>query len=247
MRRWFHDYGGSPEDERMIYRRKPALLRALPDSLQRQVLYFESAIEDAIRGFANSMPRDARVLDAGAGEAQYESLFTGLRYTAVDLGVGDADWSYSRLHAVADLEKLPFRGDAFDGCINVVTLEHVKEPAAVVAEMARVLRPGGRLLLVTPLEWEEHQQPHDYFRYTRHGLEYLVTRAGLQVERLDAIGGFFRLLSRRLLNAPQFFPSPAGIVVLAGVALPALLLSALDGLDRKRHFTLGHICIAHKP
>lgn len=231
----------------MIYRRMPAPLRLMPSALQRRVLSFEADIEDAARAFSAALPAGSRVLDAGAGEAQYAPLFAGHRYTAVDLGVGDADWSYSSLDAVADLERLPFGNSTFDACVNIVTLEHVQQPQQVVSEMARVLRPGGRLLLVTPLEWEEHQQPHDYFRYTRYGLELLLTRAGLRVETLTPAGGFFRVLSRRLLNAPQFFPGPVAWGVLAAVALPALAIGALDGLDRRRSFTLGHICIASKP
>lgn len=230
----------------MIYRRMPAILRLTPEWVQRQVLYFESRIEDAVRQFVRQIEPGARVLDAGAGEGQYKSLFADLRYTGIDLGVGDAEWAYHKLDAIADLAKLPFADASFAACVNIVTLEHVQEPSAVVQELARILKPGGRLLLITPLEWEEHQQPHDYYRYTRHGIEYLLQRAGLTAETLEPAGGFFRLLGRRLLNAPQFFPGPLAWLVLAGVALPAMLVSCLDRLDRTRHFTLGHICIARK-
>jgi SAM-dependent methyltransferase len=182
------------------------------------------------------------VLDAGAGEAQYAPLFEGRRYVAVDLGVGDADWSYKSLDAVADLVRLPFRGGSFDGAVNIVTLEHVREPGVVVKELARVLRPGGSLLLVTPLQWEEHQQPHDYYRYTRYGVAYLVESAGLQVEKIEAVGGIFRLLARRMLGAGMLAP-----FLLPLFAPVALFLPALDGLDKGRQFTLGHICVARKP
>jgi hypothetical protein len=64
---------------------------------------------------------------------------------------------------------------------------------------------------------------------------------------MEPAGGFFRLLGRRLLNTPQFFPGPAGLIALALVAGPALVLPALDGFDRRRNFTLGHICVARKP
>ncbi|MBC8165047.1 MAG: class I SAM-dependent methyltransferase [Bryobacteraceae bacterium] len=231
----------------MIYRRLPRMLQFAPDFLQRHVLHFESEIELAAKEFARVMPIDARVLDAGAGEAQYKELFATARYTAVDLGIGDSGWSYAQLDAIAALETLPFRTGSFAGCLNIVTLEHVREPRVVIAEIARVLQPGGKLLLITPLEWEEHQQPHDYFRYTRHGLEYLLQSAGLRIESLRPAGGFFRLLSRRLFNAPQFFPLPIGLLILILVTIPALLIPLLDGLDQKRHFTLGHICIAIKP
>jgi SAM-dependent methyltransferase len=226
----------------MIHRRMPAPLRLMPDVVQRHVLHFESEIERAAREFAASLPHDARVLDAGAGETQYAPLFAGQRYVAVDLGVGDEAWSYSNLDAIARLEHLPFADRTFDACVNIVTLEHVPDPARVLRELARVLKAGGCLLLVTPLEWEEHQQPHDYFRYTRYGLEHLVRCAGLDIERLDAVGGLFRLLARRLLNAGQLVP-----LLIPIVAVPALVLPVLDALDRERRSTLGHICLARKP
>lgn len=229
----------------MICRHMPELLRACPEPVQRYVLHFEASIEDAVRSFSASLAAGSRVLDAGAGESQYAGCFGAHHYIAVDLGVGDPTWQYEKLDALADLEWLPFAADRFDACVNVVTLEHVREPGRVVAELARVLRPGGRLLLITPHEWEEHQQPHDYYRYTRYGLRHLLTSAGLEVERVEPVGGFFRLLARRLMNAPQM--GPAGLAVGLAAAPAALILPLLDRFDQSRHFTLGHIAVARKP
>lgn len=221
--------------------------RALPPALRRWVLHFESEIEAAVARFAASLPSGARVLDAGAGELQYAHLFSRHRYLALDLGVGDAGWDYRKLHCIADLAAVPLAPESCDACLNIVTLEHVRQPALVIAELARTLRPGGQLLLVVPHEWEVHQSPHDYYRYTRHGVRYLLETAGLQPVEIRPVGGFFRLLARRLLNALQFFPGllffPAALVF----APPALVLPLLDGLDRERNFTLGYICIASKP
>jgi SAM-dependent methyltransferase len=226
----------------MIYRRMPAPLRFLPEPVRRFVLDFEARIEDAARHFASGLAPGALVLDAGAGEAQYKPLFGRCRYVAVDLGIGDAAWSYGSLDTLADLARLPFAADTFDAAVNIVTLEHVRDPALVISEIARVLRPGGRLLLVTPLEWEEHQQPHDYFRYTRYGVRHLLERAGMVAESLEPAGGIFRVLARRLFNAGQAVPW-----LMPLFALPALAVPVLDRFDRKQHFTLGHICIARKP
>lgn len=230
----------------MICRHLPPALRLMPEWFQRHVLAFEAGIEDSLRRFAAELPAGARVLDAGAGEGQYAELCSGFRYVAVDLGIGDTQWSYRALDAVADLEALPFAAGTFEAALNIVTLEHVRHPLQVLCELARVLQAGGRLLLVTPLEWEEHQTPHDYFRYTQYGLEYILQNAGFEVVSLQPAGGYFRLLARRLLVAPQFFPPVAGALIMALVALPGLLLPLLDFMDRKKHFTLGHICVARK-
>jgi SAM-dependent methyltransferase len=219
----------------------------LPAFLRRQILNFEARIDDAVAQLAASLPPGALVLDAGAGESRHRPAFPRQRYVGVDLAVGDRAWDYSGLDAVADLERLPLRDAAFDACLNIVTLEHVRRPAAVLAELARVLKPGGTLLVVVPHEWEVHQAPHDYFRYTRYGIRYLLEDAGLVELRIVPAGGLFRLLSRRLMNAAQFFPGPLYWIAVLLVAVPALLLPALDSLDRDANFTLGYICTARKP
>ena len=154
------------------------------------------------------------------------------------------------LDAIADLAALPFPSDAFDATIHIVTLEHVPEPACVVRELGRTLAPSGTLLLIAPHEWEVHQAPHDYFRYTRHGLEYLLERAGFDSLEIRPVGGYFRLLARRLLNGLQFFTGGwrwLGFIPAAALLVPpALVLPFFDFLDRDRNFTLGYVCTAKK-
>ena len=222
----------------------------LPRPLRRWVLHFEAEIEDAVARFAADLPRGARVLDAGAGETQYARYFEKHRYCGVDLGIGDEKWDYTRLDVLADLLALPFPDAIFDGAVHLVTLEHLREPGAALAEIGRTVAPGGGLLIAVPHEWEVHQSPHDYFRYTQYGLAYLLGRAGFEIRELHACGGYFRLLARRLLNGLQFFTGgirwigfiPTAILVIP----PALVLPLLDPLDQDRNFTLGYICVAQK-
>ncbi len=218
----------------------------LPAFAKRYVMHFETAIEDAVGTFASSLPPGARLLDAGAGEGNYKHHFSAQRYCGLDLGIGDSQWNYSALDVVGDLSGMPFRDATFDACLNVVTLEHVKDPARVICEISRTLAPGGRFLLIVPFEWEEHQQPHDYFRFTRYSLAYMLESAGFAEVSITPVGGFFRMLSRRMLYALQFFP---GVSIFIGVILfvpAALVLPLFEPLDRRQNFTLGYICSARK-
>ena len=222
----------------------------LPRPVRRHILHFETEIADAVARFAGELPDGARLLDAGSGEGQYRHYFGRQRYCGVDLAVGDAKWDYSKVDALADLTALPFRTASFEAAVHIVTIEHLCEPGQALAEIARALAPGGLLLIAAPHEWEVHQAPHDYFRYTRYGLTYLLEQAGFEIRELRPAGGYFRLLARRLLNGLQFFTGgirwlmfvPAAILLVP----PALILPLLDSLDRDRNFTLGYLCTARK-
>jgi SAM-dependent methyltransferase len=225
--------------------------RAMPSWLVRRLDPVEARIEAAVRAFAAACPPGAVVLDAGCGENRFRPYFTGRRFVGCDRGVGDSRWDYSRVDVVGDLHRLAFRPGALDAALSIVTLEHLPRPDDALKELARVLKPGGELLLVVPLLWEVHQAPHDYFRFTRHGIRTLLESAGFEVSRCEPLGGFFVLLARRCVNTLAFFQGSwrwLPFVVLApwlGLLLP-LLLPALDGLDRRKDFTLGYEVRARK-
>jgi SAM-dependent methyltransferase len=227
-----------------------SLAERLPLILRRHVLHFESVIEDQLMVFASEAHSGDRVLDAGAGEGRHDRFFANVRYVGVDLGIGDKSWNYRGLDALADLTALPFLNASFSACINIVTLEHVREPQRVICEIARALVPGGRLLLIVPHEWEVHQQPHDFFRYTRYGVEHLLRHAGFTTIVIEPMGGYFRLMARRLLNGLQFVSGGLRSILFLPavlcVVLLALILPFFDFLDKDRDFTLGYVCTAVK-
>jgi len=225
--------------------------RVLPKFFLRALDPFEARVSERLATFAREIIDQSLVLDAGAGECRYAPLFKAHRYVAIDSSVGDATWDYSRLDVIGDLEKIPVSTDAFDAVISIVVLEHTRRPQQVVDEMARVMRPHGRLFLVVPNQWEVHQSPNDFFRFTQHGVNHLLTVSGLRILKIEPVGGFFWLMSRRCLNALTFFQGglkwPLFLILapLLGFFLPVVFYFA-DSLDQRRDFTLGYICIGEK-
>jgi SAM-dependent methyltransferase len=128
----------------------------------------------------------AKMLDVGCGSGWLADHFDD--YTGVD---GSADAvreaaAKGRNVTLADVdEPLPFDAAAFDGAILKDLLEHVREPVAVVHEVARVLRPGGLVFASSPdaqrWVWDDytHRRP-----FTRKAFRLLFADAGYRVERL---------------------------------------------------------------
>jgi len=223
-----------------------SLKRLLPVSLYQRLDPFEAAIEGFVRTVAAEIPAGKRVLDAGSGEGRFKSLFLHAEYVGIDSAQGDPSWDYSKVDVIGRLEELPFPNSSFDHVLSIVVLEHTPQPARVVEEFQRVLKPGGMVHVVVPHMWEEHQRPYDFFRFTSSGIRYLLEGGGIRIGKIQPIGGFFWQLGRRLMGVLAFtqsgwrwllFPILAPVF---GLVLP-LFCYYLDTLDQDRACTLGFI------
>ena len=97
---------------------------------------------------------------------------------------------------VADgVSGLPFPDGAFSYILSLEVLEHVADPRKFLSEAARVLAPGGRMCLSTRQYFRTHGAPHDYFRYTEHGLRVVFSGSGLRIDRMTALGGPFTVMA----------------------------------------------------
>ncbi|MDX2358766.1 class I SAM-dependent methyltransferase [Dietzia sp. PP-33] len=146
-----------------------------------------------------------RVLDVGAGDAPYRSLFSHVTYETADLHVYQKQ--YSELDHVCDITNMPMPDNTYDQVFCSQTLEHVREPVQALREIARVLKPGGTAWLTAPFFYEEHEKPYDFFRYTSFGWEHMAETAGLVVHEIDWLEGYFGTVSYQLNMAARSLPS----------------------------------------
>jgi SAM-dependent methyltransferase len=206
------------------------------------------------------------LLDVGCGQRRHAHLFlprvrryVGLDYPPVSGGVWAAAGG-EQADIWADGQRLPIASNAVDTVLCTQVLEHVPEPAQMMREIARVLRPGGYALITVPQEWGLHQEPFDYYRYTRYGLAYLAEQAGLEVVLLQPRGGFWAMMAQRwsaYLYDVTCRPlrrrgrraafALCAALVLPWVAVTQLAGLALDRLQPLERNTLGYVMVARKP
>lgn len=130
---------------------------------------------------ARDFSRGRPILDAGAGHQRFRPFFDECVYLSQEHPAGiefknmqDLDYD---LVSPLD-ERIPLRDGSIACVINTSVLEHVRRPEAFLAEAHRVLQPGGRIYIQVPFAYCEHEQPYDFQRPTRYGLEAWLRDAG---------------------------------------------------------------------
>jgi SAM-dependent methyltransferase len=142
------------------------------------------------------------VLDVGAGESPWrEWLPSTATYYGIDVGNADDFGMQSGRPDITyyDGRTIPFDDGTFDGAICVEVLEHVKWPDALVAEIARCLKPGGAVLLSVPWSARRHHVPHDYHRFTRERLLALFNANGFKDVEIWERGSDILVIANKLI------------------------------------------------
>lgn len=196
----------------------------------------------ALRGNAHG-----RLLDLGCGNVPLYEVYRDL----VD-DVTCVDWPAS-LHQRDHIDvyanfasPLPFQDFSFDTVLLSDVLEHIPNPEILIAEVTRILRPGGCTIIGVPFLYYLHETPHDYNRYTRYQLERLLKNAGLKVERLEEVGGSPEVLADIISKTISLRPRlAASFVAAAKWLLNREFVRRVS--DRTRpNFPLAYVVVAQK-
>lgn len=160
------------------------------------------------------LPSGLRILDAGAGERQFQRLCTHLKYVSQDFAQYDGGGDGRGLHPgkfdcrgldiVSDIAEIPEPDRSFDAVMCTEVFEHLPEPLAALKEFARLVRPGGHLIITAPFCSLTHYSPyHFYTGFSRYFYEKHLPAYGFDIVELRANGNYFEYMGQELRRLPS--------------------------------------------
>jgi SAM-dependent methyltransferase len=147
-----------------------------------QIAAYERLLKKYARG---------RLLDCGCGTVPYYGIYQELASENYCIDWENTYHSNQFVDQAVDLNgALPFEASSFDTILLSDVLEHLAEPGALVQEIARLLRPEGRVLIMVPFLYNIHEAPFDFYRYTEFALRRFCDRSALKILDLSPYGGY---------------------------------------------------------
>jgi SAM-dependent methyltransferase len=206
------------------------------------------------------------VVDIGCGSMPYRPLFETTRTIKHYIGVDYLATKHNRDAALASniindsifprqepalfatALVLPFTSNSLDTLVSFQVLEHVPDPNKMIAEVYRVLKQEGVTIISTNFIWPLHEEPFDFFRFSKYGLAYLFEQNGFEIIELRAVGGGWMTLGQILSNhitaifaryKLKLFSFPLSLCIQS-------LFGSLDWLQPLETTTSHYIVIARK-
>lgn len=189
-----------------------------------------------------------RILDVGCGSKPYRKYFDTVEYVGLEIGDRQkphADYYY-------DGKVFPFDDSTFDSVLTSQVLEHVFNPSEFLAEINRVLKDGGSLLLTVPFVWDEHEQPFDYARYSSFGLRYLLEEHGFEIldhrKSMDDVRVIFQMINTYIYKKTVTRSARINLLLTLLLMAPFNLLGEIAGriLPHNSDLYLDNIVLARK-
>ena len=234
-------------------------LGVLNHSLNRN---FNPQIRDVwVAQKAKEIQPNSKVLDVAAGNKPYQHLFNHVQYFSHEFQGNEeicdsfrGETEKSAHDYTGDITDIKAPSAEFDIVICTEVLEHVPEPIAGVGELARLCKPGGKIILTAPFTSGSHQQPyHFYSGFSPEFYEYVAKKYDLEVEEITTQGDFFKLMCYFTNTALYFGVAGTNPETLLKIRhyLESYYLTASEiygqTADVARHFTVGWMVVLRKP
>lgn len=203
---------------------------------------------EALRTYAERYFK-GRLVELGCGDKNKQYLLGDLVTEYIGVDHQDCIHDRSKIDVLASAYATTLPDATFDCALCTAVLEHLEEPRRALEEAHRILVPGGIALYTVPLFFPLHEEPRDFYRYTRHGLRYLFEGAGFEIVEIVPLSSYplmsFTQWSYYLQTVRRGVLKP---IVRAMVAFNNLVAPTLDRvLPRDDRFTWMYLVVARKP
>jgi len=183
-----------------------------------------------------------KLVDIGCGNKPYMKYFSFIdEYIGIDITNDEAD-------IIADAKFSPIRTDSTDVVLCSQVIEHDPEPDKIISEIHKILKEKGILILSAPQMGRLHGEPHDYYRYTKWGLKYLLEKNGMKIEVIESHGGIFKAIGSHLnFFIIEYFGKTnfvKNILRYTIIAINNFIFNLLDHVITWQKDTLGYNIIA---
>lgn len=176
-------------------------------------------IDVTARFYQTALPKYARgsLADMGCGNVPFYFIYKDYVHEITCIDWPNTLHKNQYLDLACDLNKpLPLPDNRYDTILISEVFEHIAEPDMLWAELTRILKPGGKMLVSVPFLYKIHEAPHDYFRYTEFALKNYATKNNLRVVELESFGGLPLVLTdlyAKMLVKVPFIGNPLAALI----------------------------------
>lgn len=182
------------------------------------------------------------LIDIGCGDKPFKDMLAPYVKNHFGLDHEDSLHDKAKIYLFGTAYDIPAEDEHFDTVLCTAVLEHLEEPDKAIMEANRVLKKGGYAIYTVPLFWHLHEEPGDFYRYTRYGLNYIFEKNGFEIIELKPLSGFWVTFGQELvyyiwrfriggkLNPAWWIIPPIGAVI-------QVVSYLLDKIDHPEGFT----------
>lgn len=192
---------------------------------------------------------DGKLIDIGCGEKPYAEM--ARPYVDEHIGVDHQDTMHDKtnIDRFGTAYEIPAEDGEFDSAICTAVLEHLEEPEAALRECYRILKKGGIAVYSVPFIWHIHEEPRDFYRFSKYGLEYLFNKVDFEIIEIKALSGFWATFGQLFVyNIYRFNKGPIRyipIIPLIGIIIQGMSY-ILNLIDKSEQWTWMYLVIAKK-
>jgi len=187
------------------------------------------------------------LLDIGCGDKPYLDIIRPNVKRYIGLEHKDTPHKNPQIDIYGDACSLPFKDCSFDTVVSFQVMEHISEPDTMIKEIFRVLKNGGYIISTTPFMWGLHEEPKDFYRYTKYGLKHLFEKNKFEIIELKANSGWWMMCGLRLNYYLSRFENKYSRYILAPFYnIVQLSFFALDKLNKVETDTISYTLVAKK-